>query len=555
MYSFPLLSVKEILQCLRELDIDVREEELLESEKHRDAIRLIVEALMAMCLGVTRAELEQETTRKVSVTDDLDVVASVVEVRLFRCAASMMKTCGVEDYSLRDWLAPEPKRLRRNLSAVINFAKFREEELMSYKKLCDARDETLAQLALEEDELQQTMDRASEAEQMSAVAEVSKARLDCDSLDDAFAALQQRERLALQKRDHFSTAARLADDEKADQEKELHFEPTTTENKPWYHNAMELVSEAKELRDQAEQKRRQAGDLERDASTAEALVDTVRRCVIDVDETVTAVEDIETHLAKHKAHLKDLKATTTQCRDLQRTVDDLRADKVAAEKNTASFDHRLGHLKDESAKIQSKDLELVAGLQDDLRSLDQDYLKIQTAQSDLNDQRRSLERDHDDSKLAYDRRHSDLIAVANDIAHSLRTTSLCLGFHDDSAEPAPKVAEASQQRRISSSSTTKHRRSPPPRRGEEARGALVAITNLESPSTPSTSQEEYPHHGSKCPESPEGSLCCSSASATPPPADIHGCTREEEDTSQQLFFSSPASPPLFPIVATPPPTH
>jgi hypothetical protein len=36
---------------------------------------------------------------------------------------------------MKDLLAPEPKRVRRHLSAVINFAKFREERLVMYAEL------------------------------------------------------------------------------------------------------------------------------------------------------------------------------------------------------------------------------------------------------------------------------------------------------------------------------------------------------------------------------------------------------------------------------------
>lgn len=45
------------------------------------------------------------------------------------------QVCGVHDFSMKDLLAPEPKRVRRHLSAVINFAKFREERLVMYAEL------------------------------------------------------------------------------------------------------------------------------------------------------------------------------------------------------------------------------------------------------------------------------------------------------------------------------------------------------------------------------------------------------------------------------------
>jgi hypothetical protein len=42
-----------------------------------------------------------------------------------------------DGYSLKDLVRPDPARVRRNLSAVINFHKFREERLTTYQKYTD----------------------------------------------------------------------------------------------------------------------------------------------------------------------------------------------------------------------------------------------------------------------------------------------------------------------------------------------------------------------------------------------------------------------------------
>jgi hypothetical protein len=43
--------------------------------------------------------------------------------------------CGVHDFSIKDLLTPDPKRVKRHLSAIVNFAKFREERLVIYAEL------------------------------------------------------------------------------------------------------------------------------------------------------------------------------------------------------------------------------------------------------------------------------------------------------------------------------------------------------------------------------------------------------------------------------------
>jgi Nuf2 family len=46
-----------------------------------------------------------------------------------------MRIVDYPNFSLRDLHAPDAKRLRHQLSAVINFAKFREEQLKFYAEL------------------------------------------------------------------------------------------------------------------------------------------------------------------------------------------------------------------------------------------------------------------------------------------------------------------------------------------------------------------------------------------------------------------------------------
>lgn len=43
-----------------------------------------------------------------------------------------MSCVGIDDFSLKDVLKPEPSRIRIIFSGVINFAKFREEQLIFF---------------------------------------------------------------------------------------------------------------------------------------------------------------------------------------------------------------------------------------------------------------------------------------------------------------------------------------------------------------------------------------------------------------------------------------
>jgi len=57
------------------------------------------------------------------------------DLKFFLALQDLFQTCGYNEFSWRDLYAPTFKRLRLQLSAVINLAKFREEQLKVYAEL------------------------------------------------------------------------------------------------------------------------------------------------------------------------------------------------------------------------------------------------------------------------------------------------------------------------------------------------------------------------------------------------------------------------------------
>ncbi len=69
--------------------------------------------------------------------------------------------CRVNDFTRQDLSRPNPSRLLKQLSALINFAKFREERMELYQNITLERDECLDKLAAvtgDNEALQRTLD-------------------------------------------------------------------------------------------------------------------------------------------------------------------------------------------------------------------------------------------------------------------------------------------------------------------------------------------------------------------------------------------------------------
>lgn len=50
----------------------------------------------------------------------------------------LMETCGINDFSIRDLIRPDPGRTRRILSGIINFLCFRKEKEAIFRELCQS---------------------------------------------------------------------------------------------------------------------------------------------------------------------------------------------------------------------------------------------------------------------------------------------------------------------------------------------------------------------------------------------------------------------------------
>ena len=143
-FAFPVLKVLGIVQCLHEIGISVSEDELLNPEKNIDQIKFIFEQLAELCTGITREEMAQPAFSGLNslnypeLHDD-----SVPRLNSYRACGKMMELCGVQDFTIKDFITPTAKRVRRQLSGIINFAKFRGEKQNILTDLSGVREDLL----------------------------------------------------------------------------------------------------------------------------------------------------------------------------------------------------------------------------------------------------------------------------------------------------------------------------------------------------------------------------------------------------------------------------
>lgn len=183
-YSFPLLKPSEIFACVREMRIPVEADEIRACEPA--AVRRVLEVFLESVVGLTREDMTQPKFSGLGALSYPEIhQESIPELTFFRAARRLMAACGVDDFGLRDVLAPSPKRVRRQLSALINFAKFREERLAAFRELSLEADRLLkhkAALAEHNAAMQRELDQL-EAETAADAPELAALKQDVAELD------------------------------------------------------------------------------------------------------------------------------------------------------------------------------------------------------------------------------------------------------------------------------------------------------------------------------------------------------------------------------------
>ncbi|KAL3693639.1 hypothetical protein R1sor_007290 [Riccia sorocarpa] len=125
-YAPPELDTKELLLVVGNLGLDFEEKHLLNPTS--EVIWPLYEILAQDILGISREVLQQPAFAVFCKLEHPELhEQSVSSFASWRIIRDLHNAAGVKDFSLRDLIKPECRRTRRNLSAVINYGRFRGE--------------------------------------------------------------------------------------------------------------------------------------------------------------------------------------------------------------------------------------------------------------------------------------------------------------------------------------------------------------------------------------------------------------------------------------------
>ena len=128
MDEFPLLDVPELVSCLQECDFSAATLETITKPTSNSIIKLYQQIIDLF------ANINTETYYNEDVTDVSDTSNTIPIAILNLTCHKFFKVIGIPDFNMMDLCKPDFQRTRRLLSAVVNYARFREERIFDCKE-------------------------------------------------------------------------------------------------------------------------------------------------------------------------------------------------------------------------------------------------------------------------------------------------------------------------------------------------------------------------------------------------------------------------------------
>ncbi|KAJ3357135.1 kinetochore-associated Ndc80 complex subunit nuf2 [Entophlyctis luteolus] len=157
-YSFPILKPSDIVPCMADLHISVSAEDL---ERPTPAKMLSVfETCAEIFMGVSQESLPHFAALDIPEHPEIHQ-DDIALMGFYRLISKLIANIGIGDFSLRDLIKPEPARVRKILSGIINFAKFREERLSVFEQCTQKSAEFVEQKAFLIEKKQEVAERVN----------------------------------------------------------------------------------------------------------------------------------------------------------------------------------------------------------------------------------------------------------------------------------------------------------------------------------------------------------------------------------------------------------
>lgn len=427
-YSFPPLKTSEIVACVNALGIKMTEAEITEPESHKEQVRRVLEQLAEICTGITRDEMGQIAFHGISALSWPDLHEdSIPNVNSFRACSKMMETCGINDFSTKDFMAPTAKRLKFQLSGIINFAKFREERWAVMTELTSSREDLIERSTSLKEQNEKLASRlASLREQTAEEAKViARVEGECRAIEATIAKLnQQQAEIREETTELKSFNGSLKEGIAA---RETQFEEAQTSRKALQG---QIVNSPERFRKQIIDVGHALQTEQRDTKTAEKKLRDLSGWLAHVEDAqseadiaLDAMREVRAEVERQKSVVNELKSQQEDSHAKRQVLQELDQNAHQQSRAAARAEEKLVHLRKQSA---SRATDSAAGVEEVHRQLvEAENFRVQVrARSERSEGEVSrLDREAEAETMALGQEYTDMVA-SYQVSESLPASSL-----------------------------------------------------------------------------------------------------------------------------------
>lgn len=408
-FSFPILETSELISSFQELGIlYITEDVILNPDKSKELIRRLLEHLAEICIGISRDELSQPTFSGLNALSYPELHDdSIPFINSYRACCKLMEICGINKFSLqKDYCNPTHKRLKRQLSGIINFAKFREERLILLNELESSKKELNDKLNSETEKNEQLTKRCTALREQAAseTKMITKIENDCKDIERKISELNVKQNLVRDESTQLKSVSNKLKDsiaEKTSQFNEL------TSMKMKLSN--QIVSSPERFRKQIvdvglslKSEQSETKLIEKKLREMTTWLDNINDAQREIDFANESVHELKNEVDKQKSLLFDVDSIQSKLNTKRQAFLELDANVLELGRQVARRKDKLGFIQNQSKSRGEDTQKTIDELHKQLIDADgnrhQTRLRADKIEADL----KSLQRETDAEKTEMD---------------------------------------------------------------------------------------------------------------------------------------------------------
>lgn len=427
-YSFPILKLETIVIKLRSRMLSnsvtgIHVEDL--QSPNPQVIRHIMEIFVEEITGIGKEELNagpQFSGIHCLEFNELHE-ESVPELTFFRAVVKMMCACGIDDFSYRDLIDPDPKRVKRQMSALVNFSQFRIERMAAFKEIMNHSEELISakRKATEEQATLRVTLQELQSERTAEEPALAQLKNECCVLTDAINQLNKSQAMlrndTSELKGHYNTCR---DDVSAKHYAMLDATQELDRLTLQVTSPDIVKSDIQQTTLSLEEEKAEVVSLERRRRTTTTYFETIQRVEKDVGKITTMIHDIEETMNACKSAKTDVKTKSEDLEENHIRLTSLITMKDRVKRSLKQKQENLTDFKKESSiKIQASE-EATASALSELKDAAEEQENSQGRETKVHDFLSLLEKKQLEQTAVHAKRVLEVCELSDNILKTAR---------------------------------------------------------------------------------------------------------------------------------------